>query len=76
MKIAIIFQILLHLAIHTCLNTYIFLLQAQVLAVADHTNEAEKLMLEIISKDISCIECYRLLSAIHSKRGNNAEVCK
>lgn len=57
--------------IYTC-----FLLQAQVLVVADRTNEAEKLMLETISKEISCIECYRLLSAIYSKRGNYTEVCK
>lgn len=50
--------------------------QAQVLAVADRPSEAEKLTLEIISKEISCIECYRLLSAIYSKRGNYTEVCK
>eukprot|EP00066_Takifugu_rubripes_P025298 XP_011614564.1 PREDICTED: transmembrane and TPR repeat-containing protein 1 isoform X3 [Takifugu rubripes] len=54
-------------------NTDIWLAFAQVLAVADHTNEAEKLTLEIISKEISCIECYRLLSAIYSKRGNYTE---
>lgn len=55
---------------------YLFPLQAQVLAVADRSGEAEKLTLEIISKEISCVECYRLLSAIYSKRGNYTEVCE
>uniref|UniRef100_H3CAZ3 dolichyl-phosphate-mannose--protein mannosyltransferase n=1 Tax=Tetraodon nigroviridis TaxID=99883 RepID=H3CAZ3_TETNG len=54
-------------------NTDIWLAFAQVLAVADRSGEAEKLTLEIISKEISCVECYRLLSAIYSKRGNYTE---
>lgn len=37
--------------------------------------EAEKMTLDIISREGSCIECYRLLSAIYSKRGNYSEVC-
>ncbi|CAB1345815.1 unnamed protein product [Coregonus sp. 'balchen'] len=48
-------------------------LQAQVLAMAGRSKEAEKMTLGIISKQGSCIECYRLLSAIHSKRGNYTE---
>lgn len=50
-------------------------LQAQVLAMASRTTEAEKMTLDIISREGSCIECYRLLSAIYSKRGNFTEVC-
>lgn len=70
-------QILLFLVMYTLTYIlYFFPLQAQVLAVADHTSEAEKLTLEIISKEIRCIECYRLLSAIYSKRGSYTEVCK
>lgn len=49
--------------------------QAQVLAMAGHAKEAEKMTLRIISKSNSCIECYRLLSAIYSKQGNYTEVC-
>ncbi|XP_047194502.1 protein O-mannosyl-transferase TMTC1 isoform X2 [Hippoglossus stenolepis] len=48
-------------------------LQAQVLAMVSHTIEAEKMTLDIISREGSCIECYRLLSAIYSKRGNFTE---
>lgn len=48
--------------------------QAQVLAMAGRNKEAEKMTLEIISREDSCIECYRLLSAIYSKRGNYTEV--
>lgn len=53
----------------------VFLFQAQVLAMAGRTKEAEKMTLDIISRESSCIECYRLLSAIYSKRGNYTEVC-
>lgn len=49
--------------------------QAQVLAMAGRNKEAEKMTLDIISRERSCIECYRLLSAIYSKRGNFTEVC-
>ncbi|XP_069576395.1 protein O-mannosyl-transferase TMTC1 [Brachyistius frenatus] len=51
-------------------STDIWLALAQVLAMAGRTKEAEKMTLDIISREGSCIECYRLLSAIYSKRGN------
>ncbi|XP_044041853.1 protein O-mannosyl-transferase TMTC1 isoform X1 [Siniperca chuatsi] len=54
-------------------STDIWLALAQVLAMAGHTKEAEKMTLDIISREGSCIECYRLLSAIYSKRGNYTE---
>ncbi|KAM9403265.1 protein O-mannosyl-transferase TMTC1-like isoform 1-T1 [Salvelinus alpinus] len=54
-------------------STDIWLALAQVLAMAGRSKEAEKMTLGIISKQGSCIECYRLLSAIYSKRGNNTE---
>ncbi|XP_056280753.1 protein O-mannosyl-transferase TMTC1 isoform X2 [Pseudoliparis swirei] len=54
-------------------STDIWLALAQVLAMAGHSKEAEKLTLDIISREGSCIECYRLLSAIYSKRGNYTE---
>ncbi|XP_041707875.1 protein O-mannosyl-transferase TMTC1 isoform X2 [Coregonus clupeaformis] len=54
-------------------STDIWLALAQVLAMAGRSKEAEKMTLGIISKQGSCIECYRLLSAIHSKRGNYTE---
>ncbi|CAN9508050.1 unnamed protein product [Ophioblennius macclurei] len=54
-------------------STDIWLALAQVLAMAGHTKEAEMMTLGIISREGSCIECYRLLSAIYSKRGNYTE---
>lgn len=42
--------------------------------MAGRTKEAEKMMLDVISRKGNCIECYRLLSAIYSKRGNYTEV--
>ncbi|KAM3587532.1 uncharacterized protein V6R79_008198 [Siganus canaliculatus] len=54
-------------------GTEIWLALAQVLAMAGRTKEAEKMTLDIISREGSCIECYRLLSAIYSKRGNYTE---
>ncbi|KAM3858807.1 protein O-mannosyl-transferase TMTC1 [Diretmus argenteus] len=54
-------------------STDIWLALAQVLAMAGRTKEAEKMTLGIISRQGSCIECYRLLSAIYSKRGNYTE---
>ncbi|KAJ8006454.1 hypothetical protein DPEC_G00107430 [Dallia pectoralis] len=51
-------------------STDIWLALAQVLAMAGRSKEAEKMTLGIIPKQDSCIECYRLLSAIYSKRGN------
>lgn len=43
--------------------------------MAGRNKEAEKMTLDIISREGSCIECYRLLSAIYSKRGNFTDVC-
>lgn len=43
--------------------------------MAGRPSEAEQMTLGIISREGSCIECYRLLSAIYSKRGNYTEVC-
>ncbi|XP_068162531.1 protein O-mannosyl-transferase TMTC1 isoform X2 [Antennarius striatus] len=54
-------------------STDIWLALAQVLAMADRATEAEKMTLDIISRESRCIECYRLLSAIYSKRGNYTE---
>ncbi|KAM6896154.1 protein O-mannosyl-transferase TMTC1 [Lycodopsis pacificus] len=54
-------------------STDIWLALAQVLVMAGRTKEAEKMTLDIISRESSCIECYRLLSAIYSKRGNYTE---
>uniref|UniRef100_A0A8K9XC42 dolichyl-phosphate-mannose--protein mannosyltransferase n=1 Tax=Oncorhynchus mykiss TaxID=8022 RepID=A0A8K9XC42_ONCMY len=54
-------------------STDIWLALAQVLAMAGRSKEAEKMTLGIISKQGNCIECYRLLSAIYSKRGNYTE---
>ncbi|XP_064795888.1 LOW QUALITY PROTEIN: protein O-mannosyl-transferase TMTC1-like [Oncorhynchus masou masou] len=54
-------------------NTDIWLALAQVLAMAGRSKEAEKMTLGIILKQGNCIECYRLLSAIYSKRGNFTE---
>ncbi|XP_021045943.1 protein O-mannosyl-transferase TMTC1 isoform X2 [Mus pahari] len=41
---------------------------AQVLAVMGQTKEAEKITVHIVSEEPRCLECYRLLSAIHSKQ--------
>ncbi|XP_068611588.1 protein O-mannosyl-transferase TMTC1 [Brachionichthys hirsutus] len=54
-------------------STDIWLALAQVLAMADRTAEAEKMTVDIISREGSCVECYRLLSAIYSKRGDYTE---
>lgn len=54
-------------------STDVSLALAQVLAMAGRSKEAEKMTTGIISKSSSCIECYRLLSAIYSKRGNHTE---
>ncbi|KAJ8385766.1 hypothetical protein AAFF_G00182840 [Aldrovandia affinis] len=54
-------------------STDIWLALAQVLAMAGRTKEAEKMMFWILSKNTGCIECYRLLSAIYSKRGSHNE---
>ncbi|KAI5093952.1 transmembrane and TPR repeat-containing protein 1 isoform X1 [Silurus meridionalis] len=54
-------------------NKDVWLALAQVLAMAGRTKEAEEMTLGIISKSNSCIECYRLLSAIYSKQGNYTE---
>ncbi|KAJ8373507.1 hypothetical protein SKAU_G00040870 [Synaphobranchus kaupii] len=51
----------------------IWLALAQVLAMAGRSKEAEKMTFGIISKNAGCIECYRLLSAIYSKRGSHEE---
>ncbi|KAJ8245605.1 hypothetical protein GJAV_G00272540 [Gymnothorax javanicus] len=51
----------------------IWLALAQVLAMAGRSKEAEKMTFGIISKNGGCVECYRLLSAIYSKRGSHEE---
>uniref|UniRef100_A0A1A8IGM2 dolichyl-phosphate-mannose--protein mannosyltransferase n=2 Tax=Nothobranchius kuhntae TaxID=321403 RepID=A0A1A8IGM2_NOTKU len=51
-------------------STDIWLALAQVLVMAGSTAEAEEVTLDIISRENSCLECYRLLSAIYSKHGN------
>ncbi|XP_035383909.1 protein O-mannosyl-transferase TMTC1 isoform X2 [Electrophorus electricus] len=54
-------------------NPDVSLALAQVLAMAGRSIEAEKMTLGIISRSSSCIECYRLLSAIYSRQGNHTE---
>ncbi|CAG5927046.1 unnamed protein product [Menidia menidia] len=49
---------------------------ALVFIMAGQSKEAEKMTQDIISRESSCIECYRLLSAIYSKSGNYTEVCE
>lgn len=49
-------------------------LQAQVLAVMGQTKEAEKMTSDIVSEETGCLECYRLLSAIHSKQEQHDKV--
>lgn len=58
----------------TASNTLCCLPQAQVLAMAGRPAEAEEMTSDIISREGGCIECYRLLSAICSKRGNFTQV--
>ncbi|XP_060050573.1 protein O-mannosyl-transferase TMTC1 isoform X2 [Erinaceus europaeus] len=41
---------------------------AQVLAVVGQTEEAEALTSHMVGEEPSCLECYRLLSAIYSKQ--------
>lgn len=41
---------------------------AQVLAVVGQTGEAEQITSRIVSEEPGCLECYRLLSAIHSRQ--------
>ncbi|XP_077400103.1 protein O-mannosyl-transferase TMTC1 [Vanacampus margaritifer] len=54
-------------------NTDIWLALAQVLVMAGHTEEAEKMTRNILSRGNGCIECYRLLSSIYSKHGNHTQ---
>ncbi|XP_064011708.1 protein O-mannosyl-transferase TMTC1 isoform X1 [Pogoniulus pusillus] len=54
-------------------NREIRLALAQVLAVMGRTKEAEKLTSHILSEDLECLECYRLLSAIYSKEEHYAK---
>ncbi|KAM4672190.1 protein O-mannosyl-transferase TMTC1 [Amazona ochrocephala] len=49
-------------------NKEIRLALAQVLAMMGRTKEAEKMTNHILNKDVKCLECYRLLSAIYSKQ--------
>lgn len=49
-------------------------LQAQVLAVMGQTKEAEKITNHIVSEETGCLECYHLLSAIHSKQEQHDKV--
>ncbi|KAG5830560.1 hypothetical protein ANANG_G00312000 [Anguilla anguilla] len=51
----------------------IWLALAQVLAMAGRSKEAEKMTFGIITRNAGCVECYRLLSAIYSKRGSHEE---
>nr|XP_015207427.1 PREDICTED: transmembrane and TPR repeat-containing protein 1 [Lepisosteus oculatus] len=54
-------------------NGEIWLALAQVLAMAGQAKEAEEMTFGILSKNTACVECYRLLSAIYSKRGSHNE---
>ncbi|XP_024116591.1 protein O-mannosyl-transferase TMTC1-like [Oryzias melastigma] len=54
-------------------STDILLALAQVLVMTGHSTEAEQMTQDVISREGGCIECYRLLSAIYSKRGNHTE---
>lgn len=51
-------------------------MQAQVLAVMGQTLEAERMTSRIVSEEPSCLECYRLLSAIYSKQEQHEKVRK
>lgn len=46
---------------------------AQVLAVMGQTQEAEKMTQQMVSEDSGCLECYRLLSAVHSQREQHGQ---
>ncbi|NXC36202.1 TMTC1 protein, partial [Campylorhamphus procurvoides] len=54
-------------------NKEIRLALAQVLAMMGRTKEAEKMTNHILSEDVQCLECYRLLSAIYSKQEHYAK---
>ncbi|NXG19738.1 TMTC1 protein, partial [Grallaria varia] len=54
-------------------NKEIRLALAQVLAMMGRTKEAEKMTNHILSEDVECLECYRLLSAIYSKQEHYAK---
>ncbi|XP_067997859.1 protein O-mannosyl-transferase TMTC1 [Melanerpes formicivorus] len=54
-------------------NREIRLALAQVLAVMGRTKEAEKMTNHILSEDLECLECYRLLAAIYSKEEHYAK---
>ncbi|NXC13545.1 TMTC1 protein, partial [Corythaeola cristata] len=54
-------------------NKEIRLALAQVLAMMGRTKEAEKMTNHILNEDAECLECYRLLSAIHSKQEHYAK---
>ncbi|XP_067392373.1 protein O-mannosyl-transferase TMTC1 isoform X2 [Emydura macquarii macquarii] len=49
-------------------NKEIRLALAQVLAMMGQTKEAEKMTNRIVTEEVECLECYRLLSAIYSKQ--------
>ncbi|XP_012575886.1 PREDICTED: transmembrane and TPR repeat-containing protein 1 isoform X3 [Condylura cristata] len=46
---------------------------AQVLAVMGQTQEAEKMTQQMVSEDSECLECYRLLSAVHSQSEQHSQ---
>uniref|UniRef100_A0A8C6QPN2 dolichyl-phosphate-mannose--protein mannosyltransferase n=1 Tax=Nannospalax galili TaxID=1026970 RepID=A0A8C6QPN2_NANGA len=46
---------------------------AQVLAVMGQTKEAEKMTSRILLEEPRCLECYRLLSAIHGKQEHHGK---
>ncbi|KFR11388.1 Transmembrane and TPR repeat-containing protein 1, partial [Opisthocomus hoazin] len=54
-------------------NKEVRLALAQVLAMMGRTKEAEKMTNHILSEDVECLECYRLLSAIYSKQEHYAK---
>ncbi|XP_078077474.1 protein O-mannosyl-transferase TMTC1-like [Mustelus asterias] len=54
-------------------NSELQLAVAQVLSVAGRAREAEKLINQVASERSDCLECQRLLSVIHSKKGNHKE---
>lgn len=46
---------------------------AQVLVIAGRSSEAEQMTQKLLLREPGCIECYRLLSAVCSKRGNHSQ---
>lgn len=55
------------------LSTDIRLALAQVLVISGRSSEAEQMTRSILLREPGCIECYRLLSAVCSKRDNHSQ---